>query len=98
MPATNAKTEKSLAERTMDYWELQRAARGLQSSIKHPTVEVVLSITTNGLKHLNPARPLAVRFEHLKWEAIDNGGRKAKKNETAATVSYLPTLKKVVAQ
>ncbi len=96
MPASITTTDKSLHTKTMDYWELQRAARGLPSSVKSPTVEMVLGMTTQGLKQLNPARPLAKQLERLKWEAIDTGC-KTKKGKVAATISYLPT-KRAVAQ
>lgn len=95
MPSTITTTEQTLAEKTMDYWDLQRAARGLESRVKTPTVELVLGMTTLGLKQLNPSRPLAKQLERLKWEAIDTGC-KTKKGKVAATISYLPT--KAIAQ
>jgi hypothetical protein len=83
MPPSDNKT---LAQKTLEYWNLSSAARGKPSPVPHPTIERVLSFTTTHLQVLNPARPLARVVGKMKWDAVE-GGRK--KKGAAATVTQL---------
>lgn len=76
---------QTLAQKTLTYWNMSAAAHGKPSQVTPPTTEHVLKVGRLQLAELNPARPLAACFGKMLDEVIV-GGRKSKKDRTAATV------------
>lgn len=78
--------DATLEQKTLEYWKVSRAARGIG---KIMTTGRAIEVTGNLLSLVNPTRPLWQLAASMQDEIISHGGCKRRPKQDKATVLKL---------